>query len=181
MVVGSEKIKQYIDSGVIDNASPDRIQQVSYDLTTKSFHYDEKPLSRVELKPGDSVFVASKEIINLPSDLTASVLLRNSRIREGLSLDAPLYMPGHRTTVFYRVTNFSGNVIILDANGKGIAQLVFSPISGKAALYSGNFSDEIDFSGLGKYRDVYEADIQEVEKKADEVKDIEKTAPIVRL
>lgn len=87
------------------------------------------------------------ECIQLPNDLTASILLRNSRIREGLSLDAPLYFPGHGTRLFYRVTNVSGNTISLDRS-KGIAQVAFERVDGPVAHpYAGAFSDELNFNG----------------------------------
>ncbi|WP_169173257.1 dCTP deaminase domain-containing protein [Bifidobacterium oedipodis] len=128
----------------------------------------------MELNPGDSVFVASKEVLNLPSDMTAQVLLRNSRIRQGLSLDAPLYFPGHHTRVFYRVTNVSADSIALDA-GRGIAQLVFEPVAGAVdAPYEGAFSDELDYRGLGRYQNVYAADMHRIADKAEEIKGIEK-------
>lgn len=75
-------------------------------------------------------------------------LLRNSRIRQGLSLDAPLYFPGHGTRLFYRVTNVSGGTITLDKS-KGIAQVAFQHVEGTVAHpYHGAFSDELDFNGI---------------------------------
>ena len=75
-------------------------------------------------------------------------LLRNSRIRQGLSLDAPLYFPGHGTRLFYRVTNVSGNTISLDKS-KGIAQVAFQRVDGTVAHpYHETFSDELDFNGI---------------------------------
>ena len=35
------------------------------------------------------------EVIHLPGTLAARVMLRSSRIRQGLSLSAPLCFPGH--------------------------------------------------------------------------------------
>lgn len=109
----------------------------------------------------------------MPNDLTASILLRNSRIRQWLSLDAPLYFPGHGTRLFYRVTNVSGNTITLDKS-KGIAQVAFQYVEGTVAHhYHGAFSDELNFNGLADYSDVYAGELKKVEDKKEEVANIE--------
>ena len=148
MYLSDTKIQELIDSKVLLNADASNIGQVTYDLRTDGFYINENKQSEVELGPGDSTFVSCVECIALPNDLTASVLLRNSRIRQGLSLDAPLYFPGHGTRLFYRVTNVSGNTITLDKS-KGIAQVAFQHVDGMVANpYHGAFSDELNFNGL---------------------------------
>lgn len=98
--------------------------------------------------PGESVFVGSQEIVHLPNTLAASVILRNSHIRQGLSLDAPLYFPGHSTRVFFRVTNASQGAIALDCSC-GIAQLVLERVEGEVEhSYNGAFADEFDYRGV---------------------------------
>lgn len=174
MPVSDTRIRELIQQDVLQNAVADNVGPVSYDLSTKEFYAKNGTTGHVELNPGDSVYVSSKETINLPADLTARVLLRNSRIRQGLSLDAPLYFPGHHTRVFYRVTNVSADSISLDA-GRGIAQLVFDPVEGKVEKpYEGAFSDELDYQGLGRYSDVYAADMHRIADKTEEVKGIER-------
>ena len=98
--------------------------------------------------------MGSKETVALPGDLAARVLLKNSRIRQGLALDAPLYFPGHSTRVFFRVTNVSADTVSLDAS-RGIAQLTFETVDGVEHPYEGAFSGEMDFSDLASYEDVY--------------------------
>ena len=132
MYLSDTKIQELIDSKVLLNADASNIGQVTYDLRTEGFYINESKQSEVELGPGDSAFVSCVECVALPNDLTASVLLRNSRIRQGLSLDAPLYFPGHGTRLFYRVTNVSGNTITLDKS-KGIAQVAFQHVDGVVA------------------------------------------------
>lgn len=105
MYLSDTKIQELIDSKVLLNADASNIGQVTYDLRTDGFYINESKQSEVELGPGDSTFVSCVECVALPNDLMANVLLRNSRIRQGLSLDAPLYFPGHGTRLFYRVTN----------------------------------------------------------------------------
>ena len=173
MYLSDTKIRQLIDDGVLLNADASNIGQVTYDLRTDGFYVNENKASGVELNPGDSAFVSCVECIQLPNDLTASILLRNSRIREGLSLDAPLYFPGHGTRLFYRVTIVSGNTISLDRS-KGIAQVAFERVDGPVAHpYAGAFSDELNFNGLADYSDVYADELKKVEDKKEEVGNIE--------
>ena len=160
MYLSDTKIQELIDSKVLLNADASNIGQVTYDLRTE------------ELGPGDSTFVSCVECVALPNDLTASVLLRNSRIRQGLSLDAPLYFPGHGTRLFYRVTNVSGSTITLDKS-KGIAQVAFQHVDGMVAHpYHGAFSDELNFNGLADYSDVYAGELKKVEDKKEEIANI---------
>ena len=85
---------------------------------------------------------STSELIHPPSTIVARVILRNSRIRQGLSLDAPLYFPGHSTRVFFRVTNVSQGAIALDCS-RGIAQLVFERVEREIERpFDGAFADE---------------------------------------
>lgn len=173
-MLSDEGIVGLIKDGVIEGAVEENVGPVSYDLVTRSFYDRTGSHQSFDLAPGDSVFVACEEVINLPSDLSARVLLRNSRIRQGLSLDAPVYFPGHRTRVFFRVTNVSARSINLNRS-KGIAQIVFDRVDGTVMHpYSGAFSDEFDFSGLASYEDVYKSEMRELDRKADEIKGMEK-------
>ena len=91
---------------------------------------------------------STTEIIHLLGTLVARVMLRNSRIRQGLSLDAPLYCSGHSTRVFFRVKNIGQGVIALDCS-RSIAQLVFERVEGEAEhSYNGAFADEFDYRGV---------------------------------
>ena len=122
------KIRELISSGVLTETRSENLGPVSYDLTTRAFHTRERQsLEKVTLSPGDSTYVSTVEVIKLPENIAARVLLRNSRIRQGLSLDAPLYFPGHHTRVFFRVTNMSSDQITLSTSD-GIAQLVLKQL-----------------------------------------------------
>ena len=79
MYLSDTKIQELIDSKVLLNADASNIGQVTYDLRTEGFYINESKQSEVELGPGDSTFVSCVECVALPNDLTASVLLRNSR------------------------------------------------------------------------------------------------------
>lgn len=173
MLLSDAKIRELINNNVLQNANEHNIGPVSYDLTTKSFHSKDSEKSYADLMPGDSIFVSSEEVIDLPSDLAARVSLRNSRIRQGLTLDAPLYFPGHKTRVFFRVTNISSDEIKLNTT-KGIAQLSFETISGTVEKpYHGAFSDEFDYSGMGNYTDIYKYEMEEIDRREDSLKKME--------
>ena len=92
MYLSDTKIQELIDSDVLLHADASNIGQVTYDLRTDGFYINENKQSEVELGPGDSTFVSCVECVALPNDLTASVLLRNSRIRQGI---IPTSMPGN--------------------------------------------------------------------------------------
>lgn len=175
MLLSDSKIRELISSGVLTETRSENLGPVSYDLTTRAFHTRERQsLEKVTLSPGDSTYVSTVEVIKLPENIAARVLLRNSRIRQGLRLDAPLYFPGHHTRVFFRVTNMSSDQITLSTSD-GIAQLVFETVEGNVEHpYKGSFSDELDYRGLGGYKDIYANEIEMIDKKTDEVRDIEK-------
>lgn len=85
-------------------------------------------------------------------------------------MDSPVYQPGHKTRVFFRLTNISGNELRLSA-GEKYATLLFEKLTSiPGHPYDGAFSDEFDFSGLGKYKDIYEAQIREIEKQTEDLK-----------
>lgn len=176
MLLSDGKIKELIRSGVLLDAAEDRVGPITYDLTTDGFYASDTKKSSVRLFPGDSVYVAAKEKVRLPNNLAARVLLKNSRMRQGLSLDAPLYFPGHGTVLFFRVTNVSADVITLVAgvDGSDIAQVAFERIEGNVECpYEGAFADEFNYRGMASYSDVYKAEMEQLEKTANEVKNVE--------
>ena len=126
MILIDKQMLEKRDS-LISPFSESKVGNISYDLTTQTFcNAPGKESSEVTLAPGDTVFVKSREEINLPNDMCAKVLLRNSRIRQGLELTAPVYQPGHHTKVFYRITNISKSTIKLNAaDSDGIASILF--------------------------------------------------------
>lgn len=88
-------------------------------------------------------------------------------------MDAPLF-PGHETTVFFRVTNVSADILSLDT-ALPLAQITFERIDGVVENpYRGAFNEEFDYRGLADYADVYADEIKKIERKADEVQGIER-------
>ena len=178
MLASRQTIRDLIDKGVIQDADEGSLGPVSYDLRTGRYFTDadsyEQGLTTAVLMPGDSTFVSSVETICLPSDLACRVLLKNSRIRQGLRLDAPLYFPGHRTRVFFRVTNVSSCEVTLGTDD-GLAQIAFERVDRPVDTpYDGAFSDEFSFKGMGEYGSRYGREVRKLEEKAAELEGLER-------
>lgn len=156
MVLTDREIHSWTSKhGLIENHDPDHFTNIGYDLRADHFASKDATSSHVTLKSGESVFVGAKENIKLPNDMIARVSLKNSRIRQGLSLDAPIYQPGHHTKVFFRLTNVSNDEIEL-REGDKYALIMFEKLSGPVdAPYKGTFSEEMSFSGMGEYMGIY--------------------------
>ena len=146
----------------------EQVTNIGYDLQTDCFLLDTKTAkSEVDLAPGDTVFVRATEELDLPDNMAAAVQLRNSRIRQGLSLTAPIYQPGHKSKVFFRVTNATRQVIHLDTK-KGIGYLIFMPLEESVKNpYNGAFQNEDAFVGMSTYQSALADDVTELEKKVD--------------
>lgn len=153
-----------------------RTTNIGYDLTTDSFCVgvgDER--KQIELAPGESVFVKSVEAVYLNSKTMAQVTLRNSRIRQGLELTAPVYQPGHATKVFYRITNVSKQVIELSSTDD-LAMIMFYQFDHPVAHpYEGAFQSEFNYSGMSSYSSTLSDQLTDIEKKVESVKEIERT------
>lgn len=174
-MLNDTEIKQLIVDGALVGASDDAVGAISCDLTTKEFYT--KPGSifdSMNLMPGTSVFVSTEEVIKLPNDIAARIVLRNGRIRQGLLLSAPTYQPGHHTRIFFRLTNISDGAIMLK-KGDSIAAIEFERLSSVVENpYSGTFQDEFDYKHMGAYESEYRRNMTDVENKLDDVKKIEK-------
>lgn len=157
----------------IDNAN---ITNIGYDLTSDAFTNKKDDISELyELVPGDSIFVMTKESIELPNDTIGIVVLKNSRLRQGLHLDAPIYQPGHKTKVFFRITNFSKSNITL-AKGDKLATIIFNQLDTPVSKpYNGTYQSEFNFKGMGTYGPEYSKQMKKIERKIDTLKEIEKS------
>ena len=154
MLLSDGEIRKLIEQDMLVNADKNNVGTITCDLRTKRFVFSDG-LSRAscKLQHGDSAFVECVEGVQLPHTIAARVLLKNSRIREGLTLDAPLYFPGHRTVVYYRVTNVSADTITL-CSARPIAQIAFERVEKPVDnAYKGTFQDEMEFCGMGRYED----------------------------
>lgn len=164
------------EGGLIDSFDERCLTNIGYDVRAKYFvlgRAEKEKKESVSLNPGESAFVACAESVNMRTNLLCRVVLKNSRIRQGLSLDAPVYQPGHHTRIFFRLTNVSNDELTLNREDK-FATLIFEQLSKVPDKpYDGAFSDEFDFSGLGEYQDIYRRQIREIEQKSEDLKSIE--------
>lgn len=180
MMMVDTDIRQLIQSGVLysDELGQDEMLEsigaISYDLHIRNYTNNESvAFDSCQLLPGESVFVASKEIVNLPNDLAARIVLRNSRIRQGFMLDAPVYQPGHHTRIFFRVTNVSKCALDLDSGG--LAQIQFEKLDhAPEKPYSGTFQGEMAYSDMGKYTSQYRKEMTRIDEKMGEIKHLER-------
>lgn len=154
-------------------------QNISYDLSTKKFYSKEQDSTDTfELRPLDSVFVASSEQINLPNDVVAEVKLKYSLMTDGLMLDAPLYQPGHNgSNIFFRLTNISNKDIKL-VSSKKYAYIVFHQVAGNVEEpYNGKFCDpqtSINEIREHSYRGVYPDIMEDINRTHVKINNTEK-------
>lgn len=175
MFLADKQIKE-IGPKVITPFDESKVGAISYDLTAKSFYSDvDRGENEYTLEPFCSVFVESEEEITLPNNMLGMINLRNSRLRQGLSLESPVYQPGHKTPVFFRVTNTTASRITLK-KGDGLASIMISVLSSDVEIpYSGTFQNESQYKGMGDYHDVYSKSIKNFDKKFEDVKNVEKS------
>ncbi len=159
----------YIEHGI-----EECITNIGYDLRADHFMRDNKVLTECLLEPGESVFVSSQEIIGFDDSMIGRVVLKNSRIRMGLTMDAPMYQPGHITPIYFRLTNISQNEIKLEQTEKYVT-LIFEQLDvGPEKPYEGTFQKEFSFQGLADYKSKYIDQIQSINEQVKDLKSLEK-------
>ena len=160
----------------IFHGSTNPITSIGYDLTTECVYKNsKKKRDSCVLKPQDSCFVKSVEEVQFDKQTAGIVKLKNGRIRMGLSLESPVYQPGHHTAIFFRLTNLSDKEITISA-GDQYAMLMFERLSDEPEHpYNGAFQDESNYIGIpGRYSSIYEAQMKALTKKQQSLKSIEK-------
>lgn len=164
------------DNLIAENYNPNNINCVSYDLTVDKIltNSKDKKISYM-IKPNETVFVKTKEKINMPYDLIGIVTEKNSRMRQGLKIDAPRYQPGHSTFIFLRVQNISNRIISIEENNK-IAQIMFETLSEEPSITYNNqvnasFNDEQEYIGFGNYEAEYSNQIKDVDETIEKAKE----------
>lgn len=150
------------------------ITNIGYDLRAASFSDNGKMVDTIELQPGESTFVQSIEIIAFDPSTIGKVIIKNSRIRMGLTIDAPIYQPGHLTNIYFRVTNISSSTIKM-SNREKYAMIIFEQLdTAPIKPYMGSYQKEFSFVGLGDYKSAYSDQIQSLDGKVKNIHDVEK-------
>lgn len=174
MILVDREIKNLAKSpDFLESYDENCVTNVGYDLRAKYFVVGKEKKESACLQPGESAFVAAVDVIAVPKDMLCRVALKNSRMRQGFTIDSPVYQPGHKTRIFFRITNISNDELEL-LKGEKYAMLIFEQLTSEPDHpYAGAYRDEFDYSGLGQYQDIYHKQIRELEKKAENLKDME--------
>lgn len=93
----------------------------------------------------------------------------------GLTIDAPVYQPGHKTKIFFRLTNVSNDAIALTC-GEKYAMLMFEQLhKSPDEPYTGAFEGEFSFKGMADYQSEYADQIKSIDGKIKNLQDLEKS------
>ena len=93
----------------------------------------------------------------------------------GLTMDSPVYQPGHITPIYCRLTNLSNDKIELKQGDKYVT-LIFEQLDEEPDTpYSGAFQNEFSFKGLADYKSEYIDQIQSIEGQIHDIKSLEKS------
>ena len=174
MTVVDRHIERLVEEqNLIDSYDSRCLTNIGYDLRAKRFYVNSEGKKSVSLMPNESVFVESVEVITMPSNMLGRIVPKNSRIRQGLSLEAPVYQPGHKTRIYFRLTNVSADAITLYEEEK-YATICFEHLSDEPRKpYRGAYQDEFDYQGLGDYDNLYKRQMREIEKKTEDLRSVE--------
>lgn len=177
MILVDTQIKELISKGMLikEGYTYDNINSISYDLTidkvliSKEEGNDE--VNSFSLKPGQFVYIKTKETLCIPNNILGRIAQRNSIMRTGLLVEGPHYQPGHITKSFLRIQNISQHEIIID-NGMKIAQIIFEELSKAPEItynqqQNSSFNDEFTYKGFGRYENEYNKSIKKIEKLND--------------
>lgn len=163
MLLVDRQIKELVADGklITENYFADNLNGISYDLRIDCIYGEKLSVSEHELAPGEVVFVKTLEQISIPHNLMGRVAEKNSRMRQGLKVDAPYYQPGHTTYIFLRVQNISKQMIKLKS-GIDIAQIMFEELCQEPDMpydkqEGASFQGEEQYIGLGNYQKEYES------------------------
>lgn len=177
MVLVDKEIRQRLkdDLPLIENVDNSLINCVSCDLTVKNVVNKKMNDNKYELLPGCVVFIETNESLNMHNDLLGIVTEKNSRMRQGLKVDAPRYHPGHSTHIFLRVQNISDKAITISKNSK-IAQIMFEKLSDIPDIPYNNQNDssynqETEYIGFGKYENEYSGQIRDLDETIHQAKE----------
>ena len=144
MILQKDKILRLIkNQNLMSRVNFDDIGEISVDLHASYFYNGDEKLAYLPLLSNKGVIVQSHEIIDLPADIMAFVSIRNRWIRQGLILQAPVYQPGHKTSVTFSLYNISKNIIDL-MGGDSFAQIMFYQLPSDSKEYIGKYYNEID-------------------------------------
>lgn len=175
MVLVDKEIKRRSNEIFQEGYEASNVTAISYDLHIQSVIANEELADVYVLRPGEVVFIKTKEKISMPTDLMGRIGEKNSRMRQGLIVAGPHYYPGHCTYLYLRVQNATSGTIKIK-KGDIIAQIFFeqlmdTPDKDYSQQVNASFNNEDAYRGLANYKDEYEdrmTQIKDADKKLDE-------------
>lgn len=140
---------------LIENGDEAKVEGASYDLRLDDeFYQDGKqqaltPQSPfIIVKPGDFVLVGSREVVNLPTDVTARFDLAVSLFFQGIILsNGPQIDPGFRGRLFCELFNASADEVQLKLD-QHYATIEFAKLFEHTKPYGGRYNNVLD---IGTY------------------------------
>ena len=175
MFLSGTTLKDTIEN-CVQGYQEDHLGQVSYDLRIQEIldPHTQKSHTHFELRPGETVFIASQEIVTIPTHCVGMICLRNSVIRMGISYESPVYQPGHKTRVFTRIKNESSDIVHI-AKGESMVSLMLSTLESDVPAYQGQYKDQFEFSQVHQFNSTRLPEIIRIKKTEKNIKDIEKS------
>lgn len=161
----------------LDSFDQNQLGPVSYDLQIQYIikpDEDKRKYDDYSLNPGETVFIASREILSVPDDCMCFISIRNSCIRMGLDINAPIYHPGHHTRLFIRVTNTSSNIIELKKMDSVCNLMFYQLDKATETPYSGKFRDQFDYDDVSEFRSTKLPELIKAEKAVKDVEGMER-------
>ena len=179
MILVDKDIRRLASEGklISENFAPENVGPVSVDLTVLGTVNDEgKLVEEFNLDPNCIAIVKTREKLAIPHNMVGRVGEKNSVIRTGIKVDAPLYQPGHCTYAFLRVINLTGETFTV-RKGFHIAQIFFEEIKGCPEVSyneqpGASFNEEDDYVGYGKYSRLYRSLLKKYEKSEKDLDDM---------
>ena len=175
MILVDSQIKQLVSQGMLikEGYIPNNVNSMSYDLTIDKvlISKDEEGNDEVNsfsLKPGQFVYIKTKETLCIPDNILGRIAQKNSIMRMGLVVDGPHYHPGHITKSFLRIQNISPHKITI-SNGIKVAQIIFEELSKVPDItynqqQNSSFNNEFTYQGFGRYEYEYNKSIEKIEQ-----------------
>ncbi len=100
--------------------------------------FEEGKTKSIKIKPGDFFLVKTVEKINLPIDLSATILPRTTTFRSGLFLRTGPIQPGYSGELTFGLKN-EGPVTVEIEMGARFAHVIFQEIKGEGSQYRGQW------------------------------------------
>lgn len=173
MILVDREIKRRSTEIFLEGYDEASVTAVSYDLHIKGIVSSDGLVPEYTLRPGEVVFIKTREKIKVPNDLMGRIGEKNSRMRQGLFVSGPHYFPGHCTVLFLRVQNITSSTIKIKENDT-IAQIFFEELMGTpdqnySAQPNASFNDEDEYRGLAKYTSEYEDRMQKLKDTSNDL------------